>query len=217
MEHDLRSALGAISNFASVLEEDHREALGEEARTIVARIRRAASTAFAVLDGMARLARVGAGDLCFERVDLAMLVRGVFAELRAERPRVELVVGELPMAAADARLLRVAVGELLSNAIKFSERCEKPRIEVGGRRERDGTLVYWVVDQGVGFEMRFANRLFGAYERLHSRDEFPGAGVGLAIVRRVMERHGGRTWAEAELGHGARFYFSLPGRTEVTG
>jgi signal transduction histidine kinase len=118
---------------------------------------------------------------------------------------------------ADAKLLRMALCELLANALKFSECCEKPRIEVGARRERDGSLVYWVADPGVGFERRLADRLFGAYQRLHSRDEFPGAGVGLAIVRRVMERHGGRAWAEAETDRGATFYISLPGPAEATG
>jgi light-regulated signal transduction histidine kinase (bacteriophytochrome) len=215
--HDLRSPLGAIMNFTSVLEEDLRDRLDDEARAILARIRRAAASALLLLDGLSRLARAGRDPLCLEPVDMEQLVREVFAELASDQRSVELAVGRLPVALADVRLLRIALRELIANALKFSATREKIRIQVEGGRGRDGTLVYHVVDEGVGFEMRFASKLFAAFERLHPRDEFPGAGVGLAIVRRVVERHGGRTWVDAELDRGARFSFSLPARPEVAG
>ena len=208
--HDIRSPLGAVVNFASVLEQDHGEHLDEEARRLLARIRRAAHSALALLEGYTRLARAAGEPLRRERVDAEGLVREAFASLPPALRPVELSLGPLPPAFADPALLRACFVELLANAAKFSGGREKAQVAVGGRREPDGSVVYWVADEGVGFDPRFAGRLFRAFERLHARDDFPGAGVGLAIVRQAAERHGGRAWAEGEPGRGARFYLALP-------
>jgi signal transduction histidine kinase len=201
-------------NFATVLEIDASERLDPDSRAVLTRIQRAAHSALELLDGLARLTRSARESLHPAPVDADATARDAFIELPAALRAVELTLGPLPGAVADPALLRACFSELLANAAKFSRGGEKPRVSVGGRRESDGSVVYWVADEGVGFEPRFASRLFRAFERLHSRDDFPGAGVGLAIVRQVVERHGGRVWAEGEPGSGARFYFSLPARPE---
>jgi signal transduction histidine kinase len=213
LAHDLRSPLGAIVNFVSVLEEDHRSRLDPEALGIVARIRRAAEGALRLADGLARLTKVSREAFRSEPVDVEALVREVFDGLDAG-DRVELSLGELPPAVADRALLREAFSELLRNGVKFSAPREKARIAVGGRRAPDGGSVYWVADDGVGFAPGEAARLFRAFQRLHATGEFPGAGVGLAVVRRVAERHGGSAWAESSHeGGGARFFLALPPRS----
>jgi signal transduction histidine kinase len=197
-----------------VLELDVGDGLDPEARGLLGRIRRAAHSALDLLDGLARLTRSAREPLHRMRVEADALARDAFVELPPALRGVELALGPLPAAVADPALLRSCFSELLSNAAKFSRGSEKPRVTVGGRREPDGGVVFWVADEGVGFDPRFVSRLFRPFERLHSRDDFPGAGVGLAIVRRIAERHGGRVWAEGEPGCGARFYFSLAPETE---
>ena len=211
VSHDLRSPIGAVLNFATVLELDHGEDLGPEGRQVVQRIRRSAESGLVLLDALSRLSRVARAPLRRAPVEVETLVRQAFAELGDAASRAELVVGAIPPAVADADLLRTAFRELLSNAVKFADGLEKAQVNVRGVRQPDGTLVYTVSDQGVGFDMRFTGKLFRSFERLHSRDEFAGAGVGLAIVRKIAERHGGRVWAEAEVDGGARFHLALPG------
>lgn len=208
--HDLRSPLGAVLNFVSVLEQDHGEQLDDDARRLLLRIRRAAHSALELLDGLARLDRLTREPLRPARVDPERLVRDAFVSLPPALRRAELSLGPLPATIGDPALLRACFAELLANAAKFSGGSEKAQVAVGGRREPDGSVVFWVADDGVGFDPRFAGRLFRVFERLHSRDEFPGAGVGLAMVRHAVERHGGRVWAESEPGQGARFYLSFP-------
>jgi signal transduction histidine kinase len=210
VSHDLRSPIGAALNFLSVLEEDHGAQLDADGRRILARVRRSADSALTLLDGLARLARVGRKKLEPRRVEVDALVRAAFAAVRPSDRAVELTVVEpLPPVTGDPELLRIAFTELLSNAVQFTAGREKASITVGARRDGD-TNEYWVADDGVGFDPRFAGKLFRVFERLHSREEFPGAGAGLAVVRRVAERHGGRVRAEAEPEHGATFLLSLP-------
>jgi two-component system, chemotaxis family, sensor kinase Cph1 len=213
VSHDLRSPIGAVLNFATVLELDHGDDLGAEGRQIVQRIRRSAESGLVLLDAMSRLSRVSRAALRPSPIDVETIVRQAFAELGQTGAQVELSIGSLPPAVADADLLRTAFRELLANAVKFSVGGTKPQIAVGGRRDPSGMLQYSVADEGVGFDMRFSGKLFRAFERLHSRDEFPGAGVGLAIVRKVAERHGGRVWADAGVDGGARFFLAIPDRT----
>jgi light-regulated signal transduction histidine kinase (bacteriophytochrome) len=217
VSHDLRSPIGAALNFLSVLEEDHGAQLDAEGRSILARVRRSADSALTLLDGLARLARVGRKAMDPRSVDVDALVRAAFAAVRPAGRAVELtVVGTLPRVTGDPELLRIAFTELLANAIQFTAGREKATLTVGARHAGD-SLEYWVADDGVGFDERFAGKLFRVFERLHSREEFPGAGAGLAVVRRVAERHGGRVRAEAEPEHGATFLLSLPAapRTEA--
>jgi len=208
--HDLRSPFGAVLNFTTILELDYGPRFAAEARDILRRIRRSADNGLALLDALSRLARVGGAPLQLSPVDVEMVVRQAFAELRPPAGAFELTVGDLPPVVADAALLRAAFTELIGNAIKFSALRDKAHVSVGGRVEPGGERVYWVADDGVGFDMRFAGKLFRVFERLHSRDDFEGTGVGLAIVKRVAERHGGHVWGDGELERGARMYLALP-------
>jgi chemotaxis family two-component system sensor kinase Cph1 len=215
VSHDLRSPIGAALNFLAVLEEDHGAQLGPEARAIIARVRRSAQSTLTLLDGLARLARAGRKPLEPELVDVEALVRSVFAAAKPADRVVELTVVEpLPPVGADPELLRIAFAELIGNAVRFTAPREKARITVGAAR-RDGEVEYWVADDGVGFDARFAGKLFRVFERLHSREEFPGAGAGLAVVRRIAERHGGRVAADGEVQRGATFRISLPLHAEA--
>jgi signal transduction histidine kinase len=210
VSHDLRSPIGAALNFLTVLEEDHGAQLDADGRAILARIRRSADSALALLDGLARLARVGRRPLAPALVDVDALVRAAFVAARPSDRAVELTVVEpLPKVHGDPELLRIAFAELVANAIQFTAGREKGTVTVGAQR-RAGEIEYWVADDGVGFDPRFADKLFRVFERLHSREEFPGAGAGLAVVRRVAERHGGRVRAEGEPERGATFLLTLP-------
>jgi signal transduction histidine kinase len=210
LSHGLRSPIGAAINFATVLEGDFGDSLGDEGRSLLARIRRSASSALALVDGLARLSAVSRRELTPEPIDPEPLVRASFAAVApADRSLEFSVVGPLPSVCADAELLRTAFDELLANALRSTAGREKARVAVGGRRE-DGAVVYWVEDNGVGFAPRFAGRLFRPFEKLHRHDAFPGAGVGLAIVRRIAERHGGSADVDAALDRGARFQLTLP-------
>ncbi|MEB2344508.1 MAG: ATP-binding protein [Deltaproteobacteria bacterium] len=210
VSHDLRSPIGAALNFLTVFEEDHGARLDADGRAILARVRRSANAALTLLDGLARLARVGRRPLERQLVDVDALVRASFAAALPAGRAVELLVaGPLPPVVADPILLQTAFEELLANALQFTRSREKARITVGARTSQDG-VEYWVADDGIGFDPRFASKLFHVFERLHPREEFAGAGAGLAVVRRVAERHGGRVCAEAELERGATIRLLLP-------
>jgi light-regulated signal transduction histidine kinase (bacteriophytochrome) len=162
-----------------------------------------------LIDDLLEFARLGQHEPARSQLDMNALAREVAAELSRDTPAVDISVGPLPPAIADLALLKQVWLNLVANALKYSGKRERPRIEIAGRREPTEN-VYWVRDNGVGFDMRYADKLFGVFQRLHRPDEFPGTGVGLAIVQRVIGRHGGRAWAEGRPGEGACFYFSLP-------
>lgn len=217
VSHDLRSPIGAALNFLTVLEEDHGDQLDADGRAILARIRRSADSALSLLDGLARLARVGRKPMAPRLVDVDALVRSVFAAARPPERSVDLHIDEpLPAIVADPELLRSAFSELISNAVRFTSHAEKASVSVGARHDDEANTVdYWVADDGVGFDERFAAKLFHVFERLHSREEFPGAGAGLAVVRRIAERHGGSVRAEGVPGRGATFHLMLPADARV--
>ncbi len=211
ISHDLRSPLGAVLNFASILEEDYRERpLDDEGIELLGRIQRSATRATRLLDGLQHLSRAGRARLEIEPIDMDPLVREIFVQVSvAEDEDVELIVEDLPDVCADRTLVGDVLANLFTNALKYSRGCEKRRVTVRGSVD-DGRCVFEVADTGRGFDMRFEKKLFKMFERLDRGDDAGGTGIGLAIVERIVKRHGGRVWAEGEPGQGARFYFELP-------
>jgi signal transduction histidine kinase len=208
VSHDLRAPLRAVDGYARMLEEDHGERLDDEGRRMLARVRSGSLQMNRLIEDLLEFSRVGRADLRRLEVDMAALAREA-AALPPEAAHVRVEIGEVPAASGDRVLLGQVWTNLLSNALKYSGKRKDARVEVGARAEA-AENVYWVRDNGVGFDPRYAARLFGVFQRLHRAEEFPGTGVGLAIVQRVVTRHGGRVWAESALGEGACFYFSLP-------
>jgi signal transduction histidine kinase len=208
VSHDLRAPLRAVDGYARMLEEDHAARLDDEGRRLLAVVRGASMRMGLLIDDLLAFARLGRQAPQRRPLDMTSLAREVADELNgAGLARIDLPA--LPQASADPALLRQVWTNLLGNALKYSGKRKDARVEIGGR-EADAENHYWVRDNGVGFDMRYADKLFGVFQRLHRVEEFPGTGVGLAIVQRVVTRHGGRVWAESRLGEGACFYFSLP-------
>jgi signal transduction histidine kinase/HAMP domain-containing protein len=211
VSHDLRAPLRSIDGFSQALLEDYAESLDAQGQDFLRRIRNATQRMGELIDALLILARVTRADLQREVSDLSDMARAVVAELRRQEPtrQVEWVIADGLKVSGDARLLRVVLENLLSNAWKFSAKQPAARIEFGALEPTGGLLTCFVRDNGAGFDMAYADKLFGAFQRLHRGDEFPGTGVGLATVQRVIHRHGGRIWAEASVGQGATFYFTL--------
>jgi signal transduction histidine kinase len=210
VSHDLRSPLRAIDGFSQALLEDMDGRLDESAAGHLARIRAATQRMAALIDDLLSLSRITRTDLALKRVDLSAMARAVCEELAAAQPERAVTVDIQPglVATGDPRLLRQVLENLLGNAWKFTSKQAAPRIAFGTGDGHDGS-VYTVSDNGAGFDPKYADRLFGVFQRLHAMTEFPGTGVGLAIVDRIVKRHGGRVWAEAAVGKGATFYFTL--------
>ncbi len=210
VSHDLRAPLRAIDGFSLALLEDHGDGLDERGRHYLNRVRTATQHMGRLIDDLLALSRVGRAALERRAVDLAEVARGILAELQETGPgrSVEVVVPPTLPVAADRNLMAVLLHNLLANAWKFTSRTEGARIELSAARV-DGEMAYTVRDNGAGFDMRYAEQLFTPFQRLHTVDEFPGTGVGLATVRRIVQRHGGRVWAEGEIGRGAAFHFTL--------
>ena len=214
VSHDLRSPLRAIDGFALILEEDYAERLDDEGRRCLKTVQGEAQRMGRLIDDLLNFSRLGRQQLISRRVDMEALARSVFEELKKEQPSrpVELTLGRLPHAVGDSGLLRQLLVNLLGNALKYSSHKEQSRVEVGAE-VGDGMVTYFVRDNGAGFDMRFVDKLFGIFQRLHTDEEFSGTGVGLALVKRIVIRHGGRVWAEGKLGEGATFFFTLPAGT----
>jgi len=212
VSHDLRAPLRAIHGFARILLEDHGAGMDGEAKRVLGVIDENTRRMGQLIDDLLAFSRLGRKEIETARVDMAELVRGVVDEIRrhaGDRP-LEITVGALPPARGDRNMLRQAVTNLLDNAAKFTRKRTPGRIEVGSQAN-GAEAVYYVKDNGAGFDPRYASKLFGVFQRLHRAEEFEGTGVGLAIVQRVVQRHGGRVWAEGKLDGGATFYFTLPG------
>lgn len=212
VSHDLRSPLGAILNFAAVLEEELGDDLDDACRGYLDRIRKNAREVVDMMDSLLVFSRVGRKELACERLDLGRLVREAFVAVTDDevREHVRLDVEELPAVAADEALIETALRSLLENAVKFTRGIESPHVRVRGER-RGPEVVLTVEDNGVGFDMEDGARLFRAFERLHDRDEFEGRGIGLAVVSRIVARHGGRAWIDSTPGEGTRVHLALPG------
>lgn len=211
VSHDLRAPLRIIDGFSLALLEDYREKLGEEGKRLLDSIRGNAWKMGQLMDDLLSHARVGRQEIWIEEIDMDSLAREVSAELNAESPgrTLEFRIRPLPPAKGDRVMMRRVWDNLISNAVKFAKNKEIAVIEIGAKTGK-GETSYYVKDNGAGFDMRQAGRLFGMFQRLHGSDEFGGTGVGLAIVQRIIQRHGGRVWAEGETGKGAVFYFTLP-------
>ncbi|HET6603015.1 MAG TPA: PAS domain S-box protein [Xanthomonadaceae bacterium] len=210
VSHDLRAPLRAIDGFSRALLEDQAERLDAEGQAWLGRIRAATHRMGVLIDDLLELARVSRQDVTPVPVDLAEEARRIAETLRHGDPerQVELRIPERLDALADPRLLRVALQNLIGNAWKFTGPREHARIELG-EEQHDGGPAFYVRDNGVGFDMAYAGKLFGAFQRLHDAGSFPGTGIGLATVQRVIHKHGGRVWAEAAEGAGATFWFTL--------
>ncbi|MGE3189628.1 MAG: ATP-binding protein, partial [Vicinamibacterales bacterium] len=211
VSHDLRAPLRAIAGFAQILDEDARGSLDAEAQQSLDVILRNARQMGLLIDDLLAFSRLGRQQVKQEPVDMQALASGVAEDVcRQELPRALTIrVGALPYTVGDHALLRQVFVNLLQNAAKFTRRQAAPVVEVGGRRDDDEN-VYTVRDNGVGFDMQYAGKLFGVFQRLHRVEDFEGTGVGLAIVQRVVVRHGGRVWAEGAVDAGATFHFALP-------
>lgn len=207
VSHDLRAPLRAINGFASMLEEDHADRLDDEGRRLLGVVRSNAEAMARLIDDLLAFSRLGQVSFVKAPVDMAALVSEVLTERGDDRG--PIVVGPLPTAYGDRALLKQVWANLIDNAVKYSGKVAAPSIEVSGV-EAGGESRYRVADNGAGFDMRYYDKLFGVFHRLHSPAEFPGTGVGLAIVQRIVTRHGGRVWAEGRLDAGATFHFALP-------
>jgi len=216
VSHDLRAPLRAIHGFARILLEDHGTSLDPEAKRVLGVIDENTRRMGQLIDDLLAFSRLGRKELETAPVDMADLVRTVAAEVRrsaGDRP-LDIAIGPLPPARGDRDMLRQAVTNLLDNAAKFTRHRASGHIEVGHRADGAET-VYYVKDNGAGFDPRYAGKLFGVFQRLHRAEEFEGTGVGLAIVQRIVLRHGGRVWAEGQPDAGATFFFTLRGASDA--
>ncbi len=211
VSHDLRAPLQSIELFSRLLDEDYHSILGEEGGNYLQNVRESTRWMDELIEALLALSRVTRAELKREKVDLSGLARLVLDELAQRQPerKAEFIVQEGVEAEGDPRLLRTVLENLLGNAWKYTSRRTLARIEFGLTRPPDGRAAYYVRDDGVGFDMKHADKLFGAFQRLHSVEEFPGIGIGLATVQRIIRRHGGRIWAEGQVDQGATFYFTL--------
>lgn len=211
ISHDLRSPLRGIDGFVRKLLEQHAFGLDAEGLRLLHVVRSETRRMGQLIDDILAFSRVSRQDMDATSIDMADLARCTFQQLleNSANATATLEVGELPPGCGDRSMLRQVFVNLLGNAIKFSRRQAAPLIEVTGHLE-EGRVVYRVKDNGVGFDPRYAHRLFGVFQRLHSQNDFEGTGIGLALVQRIIHRHGGTVWAEGAIDAGASFYFSLP-------
>jgi PAS domain S-box-containing protein len=215
VSHDLRAPLRSIDGFSLALLEDYADKLDDTGKDYLHRVRSASQLMGRLIDDLLELSRVGRANMHWKKVDLSELAREITGGLQTAEPgrHGEFIIAPDISGYGDAPLLRATLANLLGNAWKFTGKRDRPKIEFGARNEA-GQQVYFVRDNGVGFDMTYADKLFVPFQRLHSIGEFPGTGIGLATVKRIITRHRGRVWAEGEVGHGATFYFTLNDHAE---
>lgn len=216
ISHDLRAPLRAINGYTQILIEDYKTVLDDEGKRICSVISAEAKRMGELIDDLLSFSRLSRKEINATYVDMKALAYSVYGELtrEVERERIDLKIGALPPANGDPALLHQVWINLISNALKFSSKKDRAIIEIGAQGNNDENI-YWIRDNGAGFDIQYVDKLFGVFQRLHSDDEFDGTGVGLAIVQRIVQRHGGRVWAEGETGKGAIFSFSLPRQGET--
>jgi light-regulated signal transduction histidine kinase (bacteriophytochrome) len=210
VSHDLRAPLRGIDGWSQALLEDYYDRLDEQGQQYIDRVRSETQRMGRLIDDMLQLSRLTRVEMVKEQLDLSALAQTIVERLKRDEPQrqVDFNIQAGVTAEGDAHLLEAALVNLLGNAFKFTAKCSDARIEFG-KTESQGQRVFFVRDNGAGFDMAYAQKLFGAFQRMHKASEFPGTGVGLATVQRIIHRHGGRVWAEAEAGRGATFYFTL--------
>jgi len=210
VSHDLRTPLRAIDGFSNILQEDYAGKLGDEGKRLLNVVRDNSRNMAQLIDDILKFSRASRSEIAYAEIDMEGLAHEVYEELRpATEHGLKIEIGHLPKAQGDRAMMRQVFVNLLSNAIKFSHQKENSMIRVGAAVEGDETI-YFVQDNGAGFDMQYADRLFGVFQRLHTTEEFEGTGIGLAIIKRIITRHGGRTWAEGKVNEGATIYFALP-------
>ena len=211
VSHDLRAPLRHLDGYAQILMEEFGPQLPEEAALLLNKIRKSSQNMSQLVDDLLNLSRVGKQQLARQRVPLQPIVESVLEDIKLEAPNrdVEWHIGALPEVDCDVGLMKLVFTNLLSNAVKYTRPRQHAVIEVG-ETDRAGETATFVRDNGVGFNMKYANKLFGVFQRLHRLEEFEGTGVGLATVARIIRKHGGKIWAEGEVNKGATFYFTLP-------
>jgi light-regulated signal transduction histidine kinase (bacteriophytochrome) len=211
VSHDLRAPLRSIDGFSQVLLEEYQEKIDDQGRDYLNRVRLASQRMAQLIDDMLTLSRVSRGEINLQQVNLSTMAKDIADELCSTQPgrEVRFIIQEGIEVLGDARLLRTVFENLLGNAWKFTSNHPTACIEFGMQLQNEMTA-YFVRDDGAGFDMKYAQKLFGAFQRLHTSSEFPGTGIGLATVMRIIHRHGGKVWAEGVVDKGAIFYFTIP-------
>jgi PAS domain S-box-containing protein len=210
VSHDLRQPLRALESFSDLLTSEYRDKLDENGREYVNRINKASQYMYQLTDDMLKLSRINRADMYRDNINLTEIAQSILNELKSSQPerKIEIKITAGIMVTGDKNLLTIATRNLLENACKFTSKCPEARIEIG-KIEKDGEKVYFIRDNGIGLDMRYKDKLFQPFQRLTTDRSYSGTGIGLAIVQRVIHRHGGRIWAESELDKGATFYFTL--------
>jgi len=216
VSHDLRAPLRAIDGFSLALMEDYYDLLDEDGRDSLQRVRNATKKMGQLIDDLLKLSRLTRGEMTIVPIDLTSIAKAVTAELQGMQPERHVVIriAEGLVSRGDANLVKVAMQNLMGNAWKFTAKRQDAVIEVGSRAV-GGTTAFYVRDNGAGFDMAYADKLFDTFQRLHSEKDYPGTGIGLSIVQRVVHRHGGSVWAEGAPDKGATFWFTLEGPVKI--
>ena len=212
VSHDLRSPLRAIDGFSHILQDDYADKLDDEGKRLLNVVRDNAQRMGQLIDDILKFSRTSRLEMIFSEIDMEGLAHSVIEELQPAGAKLQVEIATIPPATGDPAMMHQVFVNLLSNAIKFSRSREIATIKVGGSIEGE-EAVYYVKDNGAGFDMQYADKLFGVFQRLHGMNEFEGTGIGLAIVKRIINRHGGRVWAEGKVNEGATVYFSIPAPT----
>jgi signal transduction histidine kinase len=210
VSHDLRSPLRAIHGYTKILSEDYEGKFDEDGKQMMEGVMRNAKKMGQLIDDLLTFSRTGKTELQKKDIDMTDLAKNILKDLKTSLPpfKTKITIEKLPHAMADYNLISLVLTNLISNAIKYSATKEYPEATFGSTI-KDGKVVYYIKDNGVGFDMQYYNKLFGVFQRLHSAEEFEGTGVGLALVHRIISRHGGKIWAEAKEGEGATFFFTV--------
>jgi PAS domain S-box-containing protein len=210
VSHDLRAPLRALDGFSEMVLEDYKDKLDETGKDHLNRIRKASHTMSQLIDDMLKLSRITRAEMLKDEVNLSELAQSIYDELKVTQPerQAEFNIAPLILVDGDKQLLQILMRNLLENSWKFTSKCSQTRLKFEVNQQ-DGKKIYFITDNGAGFDMQYADKLFQPFQRLHTNKEYTGTGIGLAIVQRVIQRHGGRIWAESEIGKGTTFYFTL--------